>query len=108
MPISPAPASAPASATALGHADAHLDGWPAAIEVVLRDPGRIAVHFQPIVDPGRGVIAGFEALPRFAADPPVGPDRWFAAARLLGREPELEAAVLARRSTRVGSCRPPS
>jgi EAL domain-containing protein (putative c-di-GMP-specific phosphodiesterase class I) len=70
--------------------------WPLLIAGVLRDPDRIDVHFQPIVDLRRGVVAGFEVLARFRSDPYLTPDRWFAAAARHGRLAELEAATLTR------------
>ena len=54
----------------------------------------LSVVFQPIVDLQRGVVAGYEALARFADRPDLPPDVWFAEASRRGRVPELDAAVL--------------
>jgi len=70
--------------------------WARALDTVLREPARIGVHFQPIVDLLRGVVAGFEVLARFDCEPRTSPQDWFEAAARLGRAAELEAAVLAR------------
>jgi EAL domain-containing protein (putative c-di-GMP-specific phosphodiesterase class I) len=70
--------------------------WAGLIDAVLRDSDRIEVHFQPIVDLRRAVVAGFEVLARFRSDPYASPDQWFQAAAVLGRQAELEAATLAR------------
>ena len=51
--------------------------------------------YQPLVDLQRGVVAGYEGLIRFSRRNDVGPERWFAAARVHGCEAELEAAALA-------------
>ena len=62
---------------------------------------------QPIVDVARGVVTGYESLTRFDSAP-ANPELWFAAARELGCEAELEAAVLrcalARRAELPGNC----
>lgn len=69
--------------------------WQQALARVLREPARIALHRQPIVDLARGVPAGFELLARFS-DPLVAapPHHWFGAAYRLGLGPQLEAAVI--------------
>jgi EAL domain-containing protein (putative c-di-GMP-specific phosphodiesterase class I) len=88
--------------------------WPGALRRACEGVGLRAVY-QPLVDLHRGLVVGYEALIRFAgADEPTGearqpgsdepaevpapehaPERWFAAARALGCEAELEAAALA-------------
>lgn len=73
-----------------------MKGWTSLLRSVLDDPDRIAIHFQPIVDLRRGVIAGFEALARFPSDPYRSPDQWFAAATRLNVNIALEAAVIER------------
>lgn len=60
----------------------------------LTRPGSLRLHFQPIVDLARGVIAGYEALARFAGPPHASPDRWFAAARAARLGHELEARAV--------------
>jgi EAL domain-containing protein (putative c-di-GMP-specific phosphodiesterase class I) len=59
-----------------------------------------ALHYQPIVDLGRGVVAGYEALARFPEEIGLGPDRCLAYAEVLGRRLELET-VLARKAMRL-------
>lgn len=66
----------------------------AAARAALTEPGILRVHFQPIVDLSRGVLAGYEVLSRFAGPPEASPDRWFAAAHAAGFGPELEARAL--------------
>lgn len=57
---------------------------------------RIPMAYQPIVDLASGTRAGVEALARFAGEPPMSPDRWFADAQVVGLQVDLE--VLAVRS----------
>jgi EAL domain-containing protein (putative c-di-GMP-specific phosphodiesterase class I) len=71
-------------------------GWAAAVEGVLADPSRHRLVFQPVVDLHRGIVAGYEALSRFAGPPDAGPDAWFEAAGRLGLGAELDARVLER------------
>lgn len=66
----------------------------AAVERVSKGAGEFHVLFQPVVDLSRGVVAGYEALARFAGPPDAPPDRWFAAAHEAGLGPALEARVL--------------
>ncbi|MCM3886609.1 EAL domain-containing protein [Frankia sp. R82] len=68
---------------------------PPDLDRILRDPTEPALHFQPVVDLQRGVIAGYEALARFDSHPGVSPDQVFAAAVRRGVAAELEARVLA-------------
>jgi EAL domain-containing protein (putative c-di-GMP-specific phosphodiesterase class I) len=67
--------------------------WPAQLARATAGDG-LAVVFQPIVDLQRGVVAGYEALARFAVRPHLAPDAWFAEARQRGRAAELDAAVI--------------
>jgi EAL domain-containing protein (putative c-di-GMP-specific phosphodiesterase class I) len=39
-------------------------------------------------------VVGYEALSRFAAEPPLGPDEWFAEAHEVGLGPELELLAI--------------
>ena len=67
---------------------------PVAVDAVagaLAQPDALRVHFQPIVDLARGVVAGYEALSRFAGPPQLTPDVWFRAAHDHGLGAELEA-----------------
>ena len=52
--------------------------------------------YQPIVDLKRGLVAGYEALVRFAAEPRMSPDRWFNEADKRGLRLPLEDLVLRR------------
>ena len=81
--------------------------WPPLIDAVLRDPDRVDVHFQPIVDLRRGVLAGYEVLARFRSDPYLSPDQWFDAAARIGRRAELEAVTLGR-ALDARRCLPPN
>lgn len=76
--------------------DAPVQGWSSLLRGVLDRPDSIAIHFQPIVDLRRGVIAGFEALARFPSDPYRSPDQWFDAAAKRNVHVALEAAVVER------------
>ncbi|GBD23909.1 Cyclic di-GMP phosphodiesterase YfgF [bacterium HR29] len=82
--------------------------WEQALVRVLRDPERIALYRQPIVDLRRGVTAGFELLARFA-DPEVDapPFEWFRQAYAFGLGPRLEAAVV-RQALRLRDELPPN
>lgn len=75
-----------------------LAGAPSEPDIpsLLRDETRLALVTQPIVDLHRGQIVGYEALSRFKLDPPLSPDRVFAAAARLGLGEELEALVIGR------------
>jgi EAL domain-containing protein (putative c-di-GMP-specific phosphodiesterase class I) len=68
-------------------------GWPSMVAAALAG-GVVSVHYQPVVDLARGTVVGYEALARFAGFAEKRPDRWFAAARDLGRHVELEALAL--------------
>jgi EAL domain-containing protein (putative c-di-GMP-specific phosphodiesterase class I) len=56
--------------------------------------GGLRIHFQPIADLQRGVVAGYEALARFADG--ARPDLVFAAAHAAGIGTELEALAVRR------------
>jgi EAL domain-containing protein (putative c-di-GMP-specific phosphodiesterase class I) len=68
----------------------------AAAREALAHPGRLSIHFQPIADLRRGVVAGYEALARFASANalPLRPDLVFAAAHAAGIGAELEALAV--------------
>ncbi|MTD16453.1 EAL domain-containing protein [Nakamurella sp. YIM 132087] len=66
--------------------------WSTLLDEACRGRGLRSVY-QPIVDVARGRVTGYESLTRFDAAP-ADPAAWFAAARRLGREAELEAATL--------------
>lgn len=71
------------------------DGSPAttAVRRVLSEPELVDMAFQPIVDLGRGVVCGYEALARFPTE--LGPpDVWIAAARAVGLGDRLEALLV--------------
>lgn len=70
--------------------------WPTLVGGVLTDPDRLTLVFQPIVALREATIVGYEALARFAGQPDLTPDRWFAAADVLGCGAELEALVVVR------------
>jgi EAL domain-containing protein (putative c-di-GMP-specific phosphodiesterase class I) len=57
-------------------------------------PGQPRMLYQPIVDLRRGVVAGYEALARFAGPPTARPDEWFAAAHAAGLGAALESRAL--------------
>ncbi|MBX6372041.1 MAG: EAL domain-containing protein [Acidothermus sp.] len=63
---------------------------------LLRTPDQPRLVFQPIIDLGRAVVAGYEALARFDASITATPDVWFAAAAQAGVGPELERRVVRR------------
>jgi EAL domain-containing protein (putative c-di-GMP-specific phosphodiesterase class I) len=89
-------AARPLRTSPLQLVDAPDPGWSALLRDVLADPDRIEIHFQPIVDLHRGVIAGFEALARFPSQPYRSPDQWFGAATKLNLHVPLKAAVVER------------
>jgi EAL domain-containing protein (putative c-di-GMP-specific phosphodiesterase class I)/DNA-binding NarL/FixJ family response regulator len=60
------------------------------------DRGEFDIVFQPIVALDSREVVGYEALSRFAAEPPRGPDVWFAEAHEVGLGPELELAAIRR------------
>jgi diguanylate cyclase (GGDEF)-like protein len=65
------------------------------VEALLRTPGAIAPHFQPVLELATGRVCGYEALSRMPAGPPRPPDEWFAQAHRVGLGAELEAAAVA-------------
>src|SRR5690348_5319165 len=66
----------------------------AALPDVLADPAQPRLVFQPIVDLGKGAVAGYEALARFDGPLQATPDKWFAAAATVGLGPALESRVV--------------
>jgi diguanylate cyclase (GGDEF)-like protein/PAS domain S-box-containing protein len=77
----------------------------AEIELVLEEAGdRIAYVFQPVVDLRTGLVAGYEALSRFA-ESRRPPNAWFAQAHRCGLGIELE--MVAARSQLSAAGRPP-
>ena len=64
----------------------------------------IRAVFQPVLDLRTGLVAGYEALSRFAAAEARPPNAWFAQAHRCGLGLELEAQALAARARRP---RPP-
>ena len=73
---------------------------------MLDAPELILPHYQPIVDVGRGNVAGYELLARF--DMPDGdrPFEWFAAAERHGLVERLDATILAAAIERLPSLPP--
>ncbi len=72
----------------------HEAGWIVALQAILRDPSRIRVHYQPIVDLRRGTVRGYEALARFPEAEGFSPRDWFDAAARLGYAGALEAQLI--------------
>jgi EAL domain-containing protein (putative c-di-GMP-specific phosphodiesterase class I) len=70
--------------------------WRDALQLVIDDPTRLALHAQPIVELTSGTVAGFEMLSRFDGPWPATPDKWFAAAERHGCNGRLQARVLRR------------
>lgn len=64
----------------------------------LFEDGVMSTVLQPIVDVRDGRTLGVEALTRFASNPPMPPNIWFAAAARQGLGLELEAAAISRAS----------
>ena len=65
------------------------------IEAILRDgDAALSPAFQPVLELATGRVSGYEALARFHAEPPRGPDEWFGQAHRVGLGAELEAAAL--------------
>jgi diguanylate cyclase (GGDEF)-like protein len=54
----------------------------------------LRIVFQPVLELATGRPAGYEALARFDAEPPRGPDEWLAQAHRAGLGAELEALAL--------------
>lgn len=107
--LPPAPAAALGAAPALPASSESPPGslqplakpsdprWRSALEAVLRDPSRLSLHSQPIVELSTGAVAGYEVLSRFdtqASGITATPDRWFAAAEHWGVNAQLQARVV--------------
>jgi EAL domain-containing protein (putative c-di-GMP-specific phosphodiesterase class I) len=71
-----------------------LVGWRARVQRVMEEPDLMFTLFQPIVDLSTGVVAGVEALTRFAPEPVRAPDEWFAEAARAGLRIPLELRAL--------------
>jgi EAL domain-containing protein (putative c-di-GMP-specific phosphodiesterase class I) len=84
------------------------DGWEAAVRDILREPDRVTMWFQPILDLARGVVCGFEALARLDHPLRAAPPQWLAAAARHGLGDAFEAslirAALARRRELPPNC----
>jgi len=59
-------------------------------------PGVMSIVFQPVIDLRRGVVAGAEALARFAMEPRRTPDVWFNEAWDVDLGVELELVAIRR------------
>jgi EAL domain-containing protein (putative c-di-GMP-specific phosphodiesterase class I) len=59
-------------------------------------PGVMGIVFQPVVDLRRGIVAGAEALARFALEPKRTPDVWFNEAWDVDLGVDLEVAAIER------------
>lgn len=66
------------------------------VRPILAEPERLTPIFQPIVSVAGGTTAGYEALARFAVDPPEPPHLWFERAALAGLSAELQALAVRR------------
>ncbi|WP_129337598.1 EAL domain-containing protein [Cellulomonas endophytica] len=86
----PAP-SAPAQPPAPPVADPR---WRAALDAVLREPARLRLHPQPLVELTTGLVTGYEMLSRFEGPWRAAPDVWFEAAERWGHNATLQAHVL--------------
>ncbi|HYH40584.1 MAG TPA: EAL domain-containing protein [Burkholderiales bacterium] len=75
------------------HAASRDRGLIAKIQQVIVGNG-LSFLYQPVYDVGRGNVAGFEALARFAGTPPRSPDLWFADAARVGLDVELSARLI--------------
>lgn len=64
--------------------------WRERLERVLSDGLQLTMNYQPIFDLKSGELSGVEALARFASDPRMTPDRWFAAAWASGLGEAME------------------
>lgn len=79
----------------LSAVEADPEAVRARIQEVLRVDGFV-IALQPIVEMRGRVVVGAEALSRFPAGPFATPGAWFAAARRVGLDVELEAAAAQR------------
>ena len=75
--------------------DVHDPRWQHALELVIAEPQRLALHVQPVVETTSATIAGYEALSRIDGPFQTTPDRWFAAAEAWGLNTQLQSRVLA-------------
>ena len=66
-----------------------------AIVALLRRPDALTAVFQPVLDLRTGLVAGHEALARFATADARPPNAWFAQAHRCGLGFELEARAVA-------------
>ncbi|MCC7124133.1 MAG: EAL domain-containing protein [Acidobacteria bacterium] len=83
------------------------DDWDTALDLVLREPARVSMRFQPIADLTRGIVTGFEALARFDGPIAASPDVWFREAARRGCALDLEI-LAARRALEAVSALPPN
>lgn len=89
-----APFATPTRSAVVYDATALVDACAAALPEVLIDPNQPRLVFQPIVDLKKGAVAGYEALARFDGPVEATPDKWFAAAAMMGLGPSLESRVV--------------
>jgi EAL domain-containing protein (putative c-di-GMP-specific phosphodiesterase class I) len=68
--------------------------WRNALQRVIRDPGRLTLHAQPIVELTSARIVGFEMLSRFDGPWAAAPDIWFAAAERWDFNATLQGRVV--------------
>ncbi|NEX63427.1 sensor domain-containing phosphodiesterase [Noviherbaspirillum galbum] len=73
--------------------DAPHQEMNARIDAILSEDS-FTVFYQPIIDIQENRVAGHEALARFLVSPDRPPDQWFVDAAIVGRQEELEIAVL--------------
>jgi diguanylate cyclase (GGDEF)-like protein len=64
------------------------------VRLLERGDDALRIVFQPVLELATGRPAGYEALARFDAEPPRGPDEWLAQAHRAGLGAELEALAL--------------
>jgi EAL domain-containing protein (putative c-di-GMP-specific phosphodiesterase class I) len=72
---------------------------------VLEQPARLTPVFQPILSLSGGATAGYEALARFAGDPP---NLWFERAAMAGLGAELQALAIGRARELAAQARLPT
>jgi EAL domain-containing protein (putative c-di-GMP-specific phosphodiesterase class I) len=80
--------------------------WAAAVHRAIADPSQPRLVVQPIVDLRGSAVAGYEVLARFDGPPAASPDRWIAAAHVIGMGPALEARICARSMALLGDLPP--
>jgi EAL domain-containing protein (putative c-di-GMP-specific phosphodiesterase class I) len=82
--------------------------WRTPLRRAREAPEAIGLAFQPVVDLEHGVVAGYEALARFAGPPFAPPDHWLEAARrddcAIAIEARIIRAALEARSALPGTC----